>query len=470
MYKAILENEVYMQNLWILTEERPKNSVIKTILDEYSREYYATVYVNGSLKIRPIFENGRFTFDYAVENVTVSDIGKVTIKIVSGNSSFVDYLLVRSENVPDDHALDGILMAIEETKTGDDGSRNTAVYQRASKFVYIDKYCPNVKKYMLYNEDMTPDTERTPTDTNIFGTGMLLTLGVRFIGKTMNEQFKTFSSIDELIAKKQKMKLPNATNVPILIKKISNSKITISGRLVKNGALAHDPNIGGLSLIGATLRKLGWKNEIVITQHGLSQEYITKTKGKNKGLYLFAKLGMELDGIIMPTNVSMPDDYWNYSETSEKIASILLHLTAQYSGIHGIYENHAGCERGYYRKADGTLIALHKKDSGGVDNLLLPDIVLCNDTDSEIYLIEGKQLSTLARGLAEIEDYDAIENEHIKVDYPEYQITRWLSIFGGEKTELPHNSVLIYLAKSGKVILNSNAPAAIKIAFHAVGF
>jgi hypothetical protein len=118
-------------------------------------------------------------------------------------------------------------------------------------------------------------------------------------------------------------------------------------RLVKNGALAHDPNIGGLSLICAVIRKLGWQNQIAITHHGLSQEYITKTRGKNKALYLFSKLGVDLDGITMPRDVSMPEVYWKYSQSSEKVASILLHLTAQYCGVHGIYENHAGCERGY---------------------------------------------------------------------------------------------------------------------------
>ncbi|MDR1940537.1 MAG: hypothetical protein LBQ40_07095 [Clostridiales bacterium] len=457
-----------MQNLWVLTEERPKNSVVKTILEEYCREYNAAISVNDSLKIKPIFANGVFTFDYAVENISITDIGKITIKIVSGNSSFVDYLLVRSENVPDDHSVSGILMAIEETKTGDDGSRNTAVYQRASKFVYIDNYCPNAKKYMLYNEEMTPDAERMPTATNVFGTGMMLTLGVRFIGKTMGSAFKAFTSIDELIAKKGEMHLPNSTNVPILIKKISDNEITVSGRLVKNDTLSHDPNIGGLSLIGATLRKLGWQGKITITRHGLKQEYITKTRGRNKGLYLFAKLGMSLDGITMPANVSMPEAYWNYSETSEKVASILLHLTAQYAGIHGIYENHAGCERGYYRRGNGSLFALPKKDAAGV-NLYLPDLVLRNDTDKEIYLIEGKKIETLSKGLEEIEDYGSIENEYITPDYPAYKISRWLSIFGGEKAALPHPHVLLYVAAGGKVILNPNAPAAIKSAFRAVG-
>ncbi len=39
-------------------------------------------------------------------------------------------------------------MAIEETKTSDDESRNTGVYQRGSKFVYITPYYQNVKLYV----------------------------------------------------------------------------------------------------------------------------------------------------------------------------------------------------------------------------------------------------------------------------------------------------------------------------------
>jgi len=38
------------------------------------------------------------------------------------------------------------LYAIEETKTDDSESRNTGVYQRSSKFVYVEFYYPGVKK------------------------------------------------------------------------------------------------------------------------------------------------------------------------------------------------------------------------------------------------------------------------------------------------------------------------------------
>ena len=458
-----------MDNLWLLTEERPKLSVVLRILDEYNNDFGATVTVNENFNIRPIVKNGKFTFEYLVEGVSVQGIANVFIEIVSGNSSFVDYMLIRQEAKPADHSLDNVLMAIEETKTSDAESRNTGIYQRASKFVYIDNYCPRAKKYMLYNEEMTPDEDRTPTDTNRFGTNMLLTLGVKFIGKTMRG-FKAFANVDEMVAQKSSMRLPNHTNVPILLHKYAD-RITVSGRLAKPkdaGNIGHDPNIGALSCIGYTLRKLGWDRDIVVTHHGVSQSYVDKTRGRNKCLFLFSMNHMKLDGITMPPIVPMPEFYWNYSCSSEKVASIFLHLTCQYSGIHGIYENHAGCERGYFRTRTGAFLALPKKDRYG-ENLLLPDVVLCDDTIREIYNVEGKKLSTLYDGVAEVDTYDSIEDEFIKPHYRGYSIQRWVSIFGGNLRRIPHEKVLVYLNESGEVYINNAAPANIKTAFNRIG-
>ena len=458
-----------MDNLWLLTEERPKISVVIAILNEYSKDFGATVTFNENVTIKPIVKNGKFTFEYLIEGVFIEKINNVYIELVSGNSSFVDYMLIRQKTKPADHSLDNVLMVIEETKTSDAESRNTGIYQRASKFVYIDNYCPNAKKYMLYNEEMTPDEDRIPTDTNRFGTNMLLTLGVKFIGKTMGG-FRAFANVDEMVAQKSSMRLPNHTNVPILLHKYED-KITVSGRLAKPknaGNIGHDPNIGALSCIGYTLRKLGWDKDIVVTHHGVSQSYVDRTRGRNKCLFLFSMNHMKLDGITMPPIVPMPEFYWNYSCSSEKVASIFLHLTCQYSGIHGIYENHAGCERGYFRTMTGDFLALPKKDKHG-ENLLLPDVVLCDDTIQEIYNVEGKQLSTLYNGIVEIETYDSIEDEFIKPHYKDYSIQRWVSIFGGIVREIPHEKVLIYLNELGEVYINNAAPANIKAAFNRIG-
>ena len=180
-------------------------------------------------------------------------------------------------------------------------------------------------------------------------------------------------------------------------------------------------------------------------------------------------LDIKLEGITLPINIELPEHYWQYAMSSEKVASILLHLACQYKGIHGIYENHAGCERSYFREADGSFTTLHKKDSGGVDNLLLPDVVLRNDNTNEIYLIEGKMYNKLSDGLKEIDTYDAIIEEHITRSYPSYKISRWVTLFGGELGGIPDDKVMIYVDIHGKVFINRNAPKPIKDAFEEVG-
>lgn len=77
------------------------------------------------------------------------------------------------------------IYAIEETKTDDKESRNTGVYQRCSKFVFIKNYYPNVRMIMLYN--LQVEQKEKPTETYIFGTRLLLTLGVEILGKKLDE-------------------------------------------------------------------------------------------------------------------------------------------------------------------------------------------------------------------------------------------------------------------------------------------
>ena len=461
-----------MDNLWILTEERPKTSVILQIVNLYEKDFSSeiTFLDKHNLKIKPIFNNGCFSFKYIVEGIKIKNINEIIIKTVSGSSSFFDFLVFQQEQQPSEDDGGNLLMAIEETKTNDDESRNTAVYQRSSKFVFIDAFYKNVKLYMLYNDELENRELKKPSDTSIFGTNLLLTLDVDIVGKNTSKWFKKFNTIDDLIKFKASMRKPPAGNVPINIRRFDD-KIEISGRLSKPanaGNIGHDPNIGALSIISKVLRHLGWKKRIVITKHGVSQEYVNKTKGKNKFLYICKILNIELEGIILPNNVSFPTKYWHYEKSSEKMASILLHLVGEYHGIKGIYQNHAGCERGYFKSKRGKLITIPKKDKNNV-NLYIPDLILYDEKSNYIILVEGKKLSTLDAGLKEIENYDSIEEQFIMPHYENCTIYRCLSIFGGNLNRLPDPKVILYLSDSGKVIINPNAPKCIIDAFKAEG-
>ena len=278
-----------MDNLWVLTEERPKPSVIKQIAEMYCKDFNDQITCCDEIKIKPIIESGYFKFIYEIEGLKVGKANKILLKTVSGNSSFLDFLVFKQEEAPVEGSKnDNLIMAIEETKTSDDESRNTGVYQRGSKFVYIKPYYENVKLYMLYNEELEAREDKKPSDTSIFGTNILLTLGVTIVGKKISNWFKAFNTLDELIAFKKRMRRPPAGNVPIEIKKFDDH-IEVSGRLSKPanaGNIGHDPNIGALSMISACIRKLGWTKDIVITLHGATQSYVNNTKGKNKFLYI----------------------------------------------------------------------------------------------------------------------------------------------------------------------------------------
>ena len=446
-----------MDNIWILTEERPKESVVKTILELMRDDFDISLNVTD-VKIKPIIEDSVFKFTYIVEGISSQSFNKVYLKLVSGNSSFIDYLVCKQENEPIDGDCSNILMAIEETKTSDKESRNTSVSQRATKFIYAKQYCPNAKLYMLYNEELENDENKKPSDTNIFGTNILLTLGVQIVGKSNLSWFKPFKTIDEVIAFKNKMRNPPNGNVPIKITK-TNNVIYISGRLSKPktaGNIGHDPNIGTLSMISGVLRALGWTKKIIITKHGTTQQYIARNK-TNKFLYICKLINLEMEELTITYPDTYREKYWHYEKSSEKVASILLHIMCSNVGIRYIYENHAGCERGYFKNSNGDLIALPKKATNG-ENLLIPDVILSDTLNRSIYLIEGKKLTTLQVGLKEIEDYDSIEDEYIKLEYPNFNYYRYLSIFGGYCSYFPDRKVMLYLNNDGLIVLNKDLP------------
>lgn len=130
-------------NLYILTEERPKQEVLHTIITRFLQDKNLCAFVD-TLKILPIVKENCFTFSYEILGVSCKAIEKIYVKIVSGTSSFVDYLIFFQENEPTPKDIP--LYAIEETKTNDSESRNTGVYQRITKFVYLNNFYPQTTK------------------------------------------------------------------------------------------------------------------------------------------------------------------------------------------------------------------------------------------------------------------------------------------------------------------------------------
>lgn len=447
------------RNLWILTEERPKKEVLGFILRKFLNHQGLAAFFD-SLRVIPILdEQLLFTSKYKIVGLTSPAIDNVFLRIVSGNSSFVDYLVYFQDEQP--LPSDRPLFAIEETKTDDAESRNTGVFQRATKFVYIDTFYPEIDKTMLYN--LQVEQKASPTQTNIFGTKCFRTIGVELSGKAENdESLEPFTSVKELIDYKAQMRRPPAGNVPILIEQVDDSLITVSGRLVKSGSLSHDPNIGALSLISATIRKLGWEGRIQITQHGLTQKMV---RPSNKFVQIANTFSIEMDGIDVPKAV-YPAEYWRYEEKGEKLGTIFVHLAVEeFSLGFAIYENHAGCERGYFFTADGTPLAVGKRmtNSQGVmekdaEIISIPDLILIDIARLELINVEGERFENVITGIEQLRGFDNIESTYLRRYYPDYKILRTVVLYGGYSENVEHIEVSLLLNSQGRIVLGVEAP------------
>jgi len=288
-----------------------------------------------------------------------------------------------------------------------------------------------------------------------------MTLGVEILGKTLDKNlFKPFTSVSELIDFKRNMRNAPTGNVPIQITEF-NDRIEVSGRLYKSGHLSHDPNIGALTIISKTLRFLGWNKDIVITQHGLSQNHLTP---RNKFIRIANQLNIKLDGLHIPQS-SLADEYWHYEESSEKVATIFLHLILEeLNGVEVIYENHAGCERGYFKSKSGQYLVIHKyidnDKSKGI--LKIPDLIVCDKERKCILIVEGKRWDKLTEGINALAEYDPIEREYINKYYSDYNISRHVVLFGGPARTVRNPHVAFLLNSNGELIFSDYTPETIK--------
>lgn len=453
------------KNLWILTEERPKEKTLKMIFSYFAKDQ-GFGFFGDSIRIIPLLDdNKHFNFTYKVVGFTCTKVNEIYIKTISGTSSFVDYLIFHQEEQP--KFSDKPLYVIEETKTDDKESRNTGVFQRCSKFVYVNNFYPEAKKIMLYSLQVEQKTK--PTKTYIFGTRALLTLGVEILGKKLDKDiFKPFSNIDEVVECKSNIR-PYKGNVPVLITKETDN-IQISGRLFKNNSLSHDPNIGALTLISAVLRKLGWTKNIEITQHGLSQDHIGKN---NKFVKIANVLGISLRGLSLPKS-SLPLNYWHYDLKGEKLGTIFIHIVVDnFTESYSVFENHAGCEKSYFQTSQNEYIPLakysdrEKYKAGEKDKIIsIPDLVLLDIKTSEAITIEGKKYEFRQKGIEELNNYDAFDNMYLKKYYPQFKVVRTVVLYGSEEKEVVELQVGFLLNSKGRLVLGIKAPKLFKRAIN----
>jgi len=438
--------------IWVLTEERPKVEVIKIILKQLSKDY-ALVCNYDEIKIKPIIKNNIFQFSYLIEGIELDS----KIRLVEGNAgSFLDYLIFYQKDSPSND--DTPLYVIEETKTTHSESRNVSVFQRLTKFVFIDffKKLSKSKKIMLYN---IKTNHTTIPKTFIFGIRLMKTLNIEILGyDTSNKKYSMFTNIDELISEKNIFATKRSDNTSIKLQKEENDVI-ITSKLLKNNRLGHDPNIGTVTSLSKIIRILQPDiDRIIIKNHGLTQEMINNTH--NKFIKIATQLKITLDGLNIP-KADIENDYWKYHKTGEKIVSIMFHLILEYCGVKIIYENHASGEQGYFEFPDGSFNSVKKA-------INKPDLVFLDDEEKIIYLIEAETSQNVFKpnkGILQLERFTSIEDEYC-AKYCSYEFKRYVISFGNlSQNELDNPSILFQLNLNGKIMFSKFCPSQIQKLF-----
>lgn len=182
-------------------------------------------------------------------------------------------------------------------------------------------------------------------------------------------------------------------------------------------------------------------------------------------------LNVSLKGILLPQTSNQKKQYWKYDKTGEKLGTIFVHLATEFftNGV-AIFENHAGCEKGYFIKNDGTCVPLPKytdrdayKNGDHSKIYFIPDLVLYDKERAEVINIEGKTFENRQKGIIELENYDPIENDFVKPSYNPNSIKRTVVLYGGNKCDyILENGIGLALTEEGKVVLGPNPPAIFK--------
>tara|TARA_B100001013_G_scaffold296203_1_gene196688 strand:+ start:119 stop:1459 length:1341 start_codon:yes stop_codon:yes gene_type:complete len=377
----------------ILTEESPQECVIKYIFKRIG--IHKSRY--EEIEIIPIYDDeGKFLFRYTVEGFE-----NILIKMVSGTSSFVDYLVFKGieshDNVP--------RYAIEATKTDDGKSRNTAAYQRLIKFAHLEHYYEDVRKVMFFEYDY--DSSKKITNTMKFAIKLMKTLNIKIIDKNGNKMFcdfKKFKNLDEMAKEKNNIALNSRKgNVALTIIINDKNEIELTGKLEKSGKFDHDPNKGYFAAVIRIIRDVfNDDRKIIIRLHQLKQKMI---RMNNKFFYNIDD-NVSLRGIKLDfSKIQLPEYYWKYASiTQEKRATILQEKYLTNTGHKVLFSNHGGCARTYlYGLDDDEVIELPKT------GFTIPDLVLYkNDV---IYLIEGKVEGKEEKGREQLENLDLFINK-----------------------------------------------------------
>jgi len=422
------------QTYTVLTEEQPNIDEIKLMFDMIDVNISESISNND---IHPKITTDKKGNDiFKGEYMCNIDDLSITIKLFKGKTSCVDYMLFNgSVDLTTGHAGDALVI-LESTKTSDTTSRNTAVYQRITKFTTFDKMYPEFKgiKVMFWCNSIWKDKL---TLTSIVGMRLMDTLNIcmyslnkgTLIDIKEKYDIKPYDSCDDIIVSKNDIPEKKGNSSIRLSRKDNNIYISLKldkGNGKMSGVISHDPNIGFPTAIINAFEKVTKKpnhNKYIIKNHNIKQKYFNKCP-KSKFWYSINKINIVFEKCKIKERPVLPSHYFTLECCmTEKLATILYDYISQNKNKNEtIFSNHSGCALTYIKGPNDNILSVGKK-------MHRPDIVFKNDELKEIYIIEGKLEKELSKGINQLTD------AHLKgfigqLDdlYPKYTIKKGLCI------------------------------------------
>ena len=322
---------------------------------------------------------------------------------------------------------------IEITKGSFRGSGNNSQYQRFTKFIPV------------LNSDMRLIYYFDTEDTYLIGKTKLAMKcwkknKINFVA-TNTELQKVFDELDTDFTLESLAEEWTRLSHPAPFGKFKGRKqtITIEENLVrldnfnilKNDKITHDPGIGTIMLVLATILQFGSGKPIIISGHELSQGLIDRSK-RNKFLKFLCILKQKFQTDITIEGIQTPQCNTNYislneGSTSEKCISIHDELVLIEQGYEILYVNHARGEQEYFI-INGKNISVPKC-------VFKPDIVYADNEKEIIYFVEAERHLNYETGLKQIHSWRSSKTEEfyrgivIGTGYESFKFKAYLTLY-----------------------------------------
>ena len=147
------------------------------------------------------------------------------------------------------------------------------------------------------------------------------------------------------------------------------------------------------------------------------------------------------------------------------LLACLIESVSFYANVAGIY---AAFHKKWDPRATKTLtlrpIKLLNNHKAGDKNQIIhiPDLILLDFARCEVINIEGKKYQFRHNGIAELANYDYIEEHYIKKYYNPRKIIRTVVLYGSTETQLIEIEIGFLLNQNGQLILGVQAPELFK--------